>query len=237
MQDQAMSYEMTETKRSDFTIVLLILSDAVCPWCFVAKRKLELAMKAYPHMHFVVEWLPFFLAEPDLPSTTEGQSDTVTSRLCRRYGEERGKLMVQALQKAGESVSITWSQRRVPASTALSHCLVKFATKYNKQNEVMDSLFSHYFEREQDISNIDTLVRIATDVGLDELETRQYLENPEIVPDIKREAEELRQRYKVSGVPTFMISRSDKRGYKLTFSGAQPVEVFTAAINRIIELQ
>jgi len=261
-------------------VTVWVISDAVCPWCFVAKRKLEKAMTLFPNAVFTIEWVPFFLAEPDSlaifsnplesptsssqstpttsptispsptpsssslstpsssPSSSFGQlPETVSERLRLKYGDERGRQMILALQKAGEAVGITWSDHRIPVNTVLSHGLVKFAGHFHKQNEVMDTIFSNYFEKALDISNVEVLVKIAKEVNLDENEARLYLSNPELPSIIRLEAEEARHRYKVCGVPTFMISRGDKKSYKLRFSGAQPVEVFAAAFKRILELQ
>jgi len=229
MQPESGAMEI-DTKQIEVNI--LIISDAVCPWCFVAKRKLEVAMKFYPNMKFCVEWAPFFLVQHE----NELVAETVCSRLCLKYGEERGIQMLQALLKAGETVGITWNDRRFAVNTTLSHAFVKFAKTHNLQNEVMDAVFRAYFENCVDISNVDVLVALGRQLGLDELETRQYLENPETTAEVLREAEEVRLRYKVSGVPAFIISRFDKKGYKLRFSGAQPVEVFAAAFKRILEL-
>lgn len=179
-----------------------------------------------------MDWVPYFLTQNENELVTE----TVSSRLCLKYGEERGMQMLHALQKAGESVNINWSERRFAVNTTFSHALVQLAKAHNLQNETMDAIFRAYFENCVDISNVDILVALGRQVGLDEFETRQYLENPQTVNDVIREAEEIRQRYKVSGVPAFIISRSDKKGYKLRFSGAQPVEIFVAAFKRIAEL-
>jgi len=221
-----------EIDQKQIEVNIWIISDAACPWCFVAKRKLEQAMKCYPNMKFIVEWYPFFLSQSDNDSTAE----SVSTRLCLKYGEERGLHMLQALLKAGENVNICWSEERFAVSTALSHGLISLAKTHNLQNEVMDAIFSAYFEKCIDISNIDNLVAIARQVGLDEHEARRTLENPSTVAEVAREAEDVRLRYKVSGVPAFIMWRSDKKGYKLRFSGAQPVEVFAAAFKRISEL-
>jgi len=221
-----------EIDSKQIEVLIMIISDSVCPWCFVAKRKLEQAMKFYPNIKFIVDWVPYFLVQHE----TEFVTETVSSRLCLKYGEERGMQMLQALQKAGESVNISWSDRRFAVNTTLSHALIKIAKTHNLQNEVMDAIFRAYFENCVDIRNLDFLVAIGRQVGLDEFETRQFLENPNTSAEIQREAEEIRLRYKVSGVPAFIMSRSDKKGYKLKLHGAQPVEVFAAAFKRISEL-
>jgi len=232
-------------------VTVCVISDAVCPWCFVAKRKLEESIKLFSDVIFTVEWVPFFLADPDSAALVSNNTtttdppeqpsipmpDTVSGRLYVKYGKEKGQQMWQALQKAGQTVNINWSEYRIPVSTVLSHGLIKYARLYHKQNEAMDSVFRYYFEEARDISKIDVLVSIAKELNLDENEARKYLQNPDLIQIVKDEAEESKQRYKVCGVPTFIISREDRRNYKLRFSGAQPVEVFRAAFKRILDVQ
>jgi len=222
-------------------INIQVISDNVCPWCFVAKRKMEQAMLAFPHVCFNVDWFPFFLEAPD-QSMVESppQCDkkiSISDLLCMKYGEERGHQMLTALRKAGGSVNINWNEDRVPCCTLLSHQLVEYSKRFNKQNETIDAIFSNYFEKAQNISRIDVLVRIAREVGLDYEEARKYLQSSEGEEPVKREAKEGRLKHKVTGVPTFMISRPDKKKYRLRFSGAQPVEVFEAAFKQILEVQ
>jgi predicted DsbA family dithiol-disulfide isomerase len=221
-------------------INIQVISDNVCPWCFVAKRKMEQAMNNFPNVIFNVEWFPFFL-EPNSdqmdPQPPTDQFVSISALLCMKYGEERGIQMLTALRKAGGSVNISWNEDRVSCNTLLSHQLVQFSKPFNKQNETIDAIFSYFFEKAQNISRIDVLVKIAREVGLDPEEARKYLQNSEGEEIVKREAREGRLRHKVTGVPTFMISRPDKKKYRLRFSGAQPVEVFEAAFKQILEAQ
>jgi predicted DsbA family dithiol-disulfide isomerase len=213
-------------------IHIQVISDNVCPWCFVAKRKMEQAMQNFPNVIFNVEWMPFFLDSADTP-TTEDQK-TSMSHVCQKYGE-RGVQMLNALYKAGATVNINWTEDRVLCTTLLSHQLVEFSKRFGKQNETIDAIFSNYFEKAQNISRIDVLVKIAREVGLDHEEARKYLQSGEGAEIVQREAREGRLKHKVTGVPTFMISRPDKKKYR--FSGAQPVEVFEAAFKQILEVQ
>jgi len=223
-------------------INIQVISDNVCPWCFVAKRKMEQAMKTFPQVMFSVDWFPFFLDAPDqsvveTPPTTGDQQISISALLCMKYGEERGYQMLTALRNAGGSVNISWNEDRVPCNTLLSHQLVEYSKRFGKQNETIDAIFSNYFEKAQNISRIDVLVRIAREVGLDHEEARKYLQSSEAEELVRREAREGRLKHKVTGVPTFMISRPDKKKYRLRFSGAQPVEVFEAAFKQILEVQ
>jgi len=158
------------------------------------------------------------------------------SHVCQKYGE-RGVQMLNALYKAGATVNINWTEDRVLCTTLLSHQLVEFSKRFGRQNETIDAIFSSYFEKAQNISRIDVLVKIAREVGLDHEEARKYLQSGEGAEAVQREAREGRQKHKVTGVPTFMISRPDKKKYRLRFSGAQPVEVFEAAFKQILEVQ
>jgi len=223
-------------------ILIQVISDNVCPWCFVAKRKMEQAMNTFPGVLFSVDWFPFFLDAPDqgmveTPPQTGDQKVCISALFCMKYGEERGHQMLTALRKAGGTVNINWNEDRVPCNTLLSHQLVEYSKRFCKQNETIDAIFSNYFEKAQNISRVDVLVRIAREVGLDHEEARKYLQSGEGEEAVRREAREGRLKHKVTGVPTFMISRPDKKKYRLRFSGAQPVEVFEAAFKQILEVQ
>eukprot|EP01125_Pyxidicula_operculata_P002143 TRINITY_DN12081_c0_g1_i1.p1 TRINITY_DN12081_c0_g1~~TRINITY_DN12081_c0_g1_i1.p1 ORF type:complete len:235 (+),score=42.45 TRINITY_DN12081_c0_g1_i1:54-758(+) len=210
-----------------------IVSDTICPWCYVSKRRMEIAFKSFPDVTFDVDWFPYFLNNPEelIPN------ETVSSLYSRKYGEDRGKLMLEALRKAGEGVHIKWNDDRIPCSTLLSHQLMHLSKQFNKQNETINAIFAKYFIEGEDISNINVLVKIAKDVGIDEITARSYLENGDGLEIIKRQEREAKLRYRVAGVPTYMISRPDKKSYRIRFSGAQPVEVFEAAIKQILEVQ
>eukprot|EP01124_Arcella_intermedia_P027096 TRINITY_DN5230_c0_g1_i1.p1 TRINITY_DN5230_c0_g1~~TRINITY_DN5230_c0_g1_i1.p1 ORF type:complete len:239 (-),score=53.13 TRINITY_DN5230_c0_g1_i1:209-925(-) len=227
-------------------INIQVISDNVCPWCFVAKRKMEQAMQSFPNVQFSVDWCPFFLESSDLSMvespqfTATGQHDqriSISDALIEKYGSEKTQLMLTALKKAGSSVNISWNESRVPCSTLLSHQLVQYAKRFGKQNETIDAIFSAYFEKAQNISRIDVLSNIARNVGLDCEEARKYLQSGEGEETVKREARDGKLRYKVTGVPTFMISRPDKKKYRIRFSGAQPVEVFEAAFKQLLQFQ
>jgi len=226
-----------------------VMSDNVCPWCFVAKRKMQQAMQSFPNVYFIVDWKPFFLEkESSDPAMIEappqfaapGQEDqkiSIAEVLVEKYGSEKASLMLSALRKAGTSVNISWNESRIPCSTLLSHQLVQYSKNFGKQNETIDAIFSAYFEKAQNISRIDVLYKIARDVGLDCEEARKYLQSGEGEEIVRREARDGKLKYKVTGVPTFMISRPDKKKYRLRFSGAQPVEVFEAAFRQILQIQ
>jgi len=217
-------------------ISVQVLSDNVCPWCFVAKRKMEQAIMAFPNVTFHVDWFPFFLESPDSEPMATDNVVRISELLCIKYGEETGKQMITALHKAGGSVNINWNENRVPCNTLLSHQLVQYSKHFGRQNETIDAIFSNYFEKAQNIGRIDVLLKIAREVGLDPEEVRKYLQNSEGEEIVNREAREGRLKHKVTGVPTFLISRPDKNKYRLRFSGAQPVEVFEAAFKQILEV-
>jgi len=192
---------------------------------------------------FYVDWFPFFLDAPDQSMDSESslqsgdQKVNISALLCMKYGQETGTQMLNTLRVAGGKVNISWNEDRVPCNTLLSHQLVEYSKRFGKQNEVIDAIFSNYFEKAQNINRIDVLVRIARELGLDHEEVRKYLQSGEGEETVRREAMEGRLKHKVTGVPTFMISRPDKKKYRLRFSGAQRVEVFEAAFKQILEVQ
>jgi len=149
-----------------------IISDNVCPWCWVGKRKLETAMAAFPSTKFDVDWHPFFLGDPH----SNPQPTPILEHLQRKYGP-RALMMNDALKKNAASLGIKFSDERFELNTLQSHRLVEFSKRFGfkKQNEVIEAIFEAYFANAKDISNIEVLLDIAQQVGLNRDEVKKFL--------------------------------------------------------------
>lgn len=209
-----------------------VVSDTICPWCFVGKRHLDTALKAFPHLDVQVEWKPFFL-NPHIP---EG-GVPVLQYLEQKYGKSRDFTAVaQHLRETGAKAGITFmdsSQRRV-YPTMRSHRLVELARRkggLQLQGQVVEDLFHRYFELGSDISDTALLSEVARDNGIDQEEARKFLASDEDVDAVKKLDDEAKSRY-INGVPFFTISRPGLRK-KLTLSGGQPVEAFVEVIEEL----
>eukprot|EP01097_Dermamoeba_algensis_P002001 TRINITY_DN178_c0_g1_i3.p2 TRINITY_DN178_c0_g1~~TRINITY_DN178_c0_g1_i3.p2 ORF type:complete len:136 (-),score=31.94 TRINITY_DN178_c0_g1_i3:285-692(-) len=120
-----------------------IISDNICPWCFVGKRSLEAAIKQLPEPTKVsISWNPYFL-DKAIPAG----GWTIKEYLEKHYGSSEGfEKRAEYLREIGAKAGIKFSssERRV-YPTLDSHCLVDFAKQFNKENEVIEDIFSSYF--------------------------------------------------------------------------------------------
>lgn len=206
-------------------ITIDIVSDTVCPWCFIGKRRLERALAekgAEPKVF--VGWRPFQL-NPDMPAEGMDRKDYLEAKF---GGEQGAKRIYDNIRQAGDGEGIDFnfsSVGRTP-NTINSHRLIDRAGKEGKQDAVVEGLFHAYFLDGKDIGDTDVLVEIAAAGGLDADATRAYLESDEDVERIRGE-DAMARRMGVQGVPCFILNR------KYAISGAQDPQVFLQAIAQI----
>lgn len=206
-------------------ITVDIVSDTVCPWCYVGKRRFEAALARLPEdVDVLVAWRPFQL-NPDLPR--EGADRR--QHLERKFGGKDGaKRVYDAINQAGESVGLPFAFRDIERqpNTVDSHRLIDRAGQAGKQDAVVEALFKAYFLDARDIGDLDTLVEIAADAGMDAEETRAYLASDEDIDRIQAE-DEMARKMGISGVPCFILNR------KYAVSGAQDPDVFLQAFETL----
>ena len=207
------------------TITIDIVSDTVCPWCYVGKRRLERALAAKPEETQVkIGWRPFQL-NPEMP---EGGMDRRDYLEAKFGGKEGAKRVYSAIEEAGkgEGLPFDFSQMARQPNTVNSHRLIDYAGKNGHQDEIVEALFQAYFMDGRDIGSVDELVEVATDAGLKEAPVRDYLESDEDLERIQAEDAMARQ-MGVQGVPCFIINN------KYAISGAQDPAVFLQAWEQI----
>ena len=146
-------------------ITIDIVSDTVCPWCFIGKRRLERALaQRSPGEEFRVSWRPFQL-NPDMPP--EGRDRK--AHLIAKFGGEDGlKRVYDAVIEAGKSEGIDFAFDKVERTpnTINSHRLLRMADEKGTQDAVSEELFKAYFLDGKDIGVIDVLVEIAETAGM-----------------------------------------------------------------------
>ena len=202
-----------------------IVSDAVCPWCYVGKRRLEAALAARPELSVEIHWHAFQL-NPGMPE--EGMDRE--SYLATKFGSAaRATSIYSDIEQAGAAEGIAFafdSIRRTP-NTINAHRLILLAGKHDVQDAVVELLFRHYFIEGADIGATDELVAIAAEAGIDPALARDYLNSSEGIEEVTSEDRQMRH-IGVTGVPCFII---DKR---FAISGAQAPEVFQRIFDTVI---
>ena len=194
-----------------------IISDTVCPWCFIGKRRLERAIAMRPEMVPEVNWYPFQL-NPEIPE--EGIERELYLSL-KFGGIERAKEIYRAVGEASASEDLDFNLsaiKRMPNSLR-SHRLLHFSKIKNAQHAVVENLFRSYFFHGTDIGSVESLLEIAKDSGLDPKQVRCYLESDEDL-ELVRNQDTQSRKMGVSGVPCFIIAD------EYAISGAQEPEVF-----------
>jgi predicted DsbA family dithiol-disulfide isomerase len=195
-----------------------IWSDIACPWCYIGKRRFEAALAQFEHGDDVrVTWRSFEL-DPTAPSEHPGDR---AARLAEKYGMtvERAREMQQAMTAtaAEEGLDFRFDVSR-SGKTFDAHRIVHLAADHGLQDAMKERLLRGYFTEGRLMSDPETLVELAVEVGLGEDEAREALAGDryaEQVRDEERTAHELG----ISAVPTFVIDR------ELGVSGAHPPEV------------
>jgi predicted DsbA family dithiol-disulfide isomerase len=201
-----------------------VISDVICPWCFIGKRRLEKAIAV--HQHDVrVRWLPFQL-NPTMPKEGISRKEYRT----RKFGSWERSLELDAKVVAvGEEEGIQFAFDRIERTpnTLDAHRLIWLADKDGVQGAVVEALFLAYFTDGRDIGNRQTLLDVVAEAGLNRHQAESVLDSNDGQEAIK-EAGEQAQRFRVEGVPFFIIDG------KITLSGAQQAVAFLEAFRQAL---
>ena len=204
-----------------------IYSDTVCPWCFLGKRRFELALAERPHYAPRVTWRPFEL-NPDMPWEGVERAPFLAAKI---GNPAQLAAMEETLVRHGEAIGVRFRFdliERVPNSRR-SHLLIAHAARYGLQSRIKDRVMQAYFQEGVDIGDVDELVRLGAEGGLSEREARSALvlrEGQDGVVAAERHAGALG----ISAVPTFVFDG------QYTLSGAQEPAAFALILDQVVEL-
>jgi predicted DsbA family dithiol-disulfide isomerase len=213
------------------TIAIDIVSDVVCPWCYLGQRRLKLALEAVAdEVDAQINWKPFQL-DPNTPPEGVDTFDYLTARLGGIDAVKRSHAM---LAKLGEEIDLPFAlekARRFP-NTLDAHRLIHWAGLIGEkmQDTVVRALFTANFVDGLDVGDRTVLAQIAANCGLDRRTIEKRLADDTDTEVIKAEIAQA-QRMGVSGVPCFILDQ------QYAISGAQPVEAFTNALRQIAEMK
>lgn len=205
-------------------IKLDVISDPVCPWCYIGKTNLARALEANPDHPFVIEWHPFQL-NPDLPR--EGLDRK--SYLERKFGgPEEAATIYSRIEEAAATAGLTidWDAIETMPNTLDAHRVIHWAGIEGQQTPMVQRLFAAYWQEGRDIGDSDTLAELAGEVGMDSAAIRELLAGEADLEDIKARDEHART-HGVTGVPTFIIAQQH------VVSGAQPPDLWGKVIEDI----
>ncbi len=203
-----------------------IWSDVVCPFCYVGKRKFEKALGEFAHRDDVqIEWKSFQLTPDFVP--TPGES--IHAMLAKKKGvsEAEGRRMNDQMTMIAKEVGLNYNfDNTIPANTFLAHQLIHFAAHQGQQATMKERLFAAYYLEGRNLNELDTLLNLAAEIGLDTDAARQALEAGTYANEVRRDEYEAQQ-IGVRGVPFFVFED------KYAVSGAQPSEVFAEVLDKV----
>lgn len=205
-------------------LVLDVVSDVVCPWCYIGKKRIEDALALVPDVPVQLNWRPFFL-NPWVPR----EGITRDEYLTQKFGSvEAYKNIAGRVGEAARAEGLEYNAQLVKRqpNTVDCHRLIHWAGAIGKSAEMKQRLMELYFRDGGDLTDANVLVQAARDVGLDGDDVKKRLATDEDVALISGNAQEAAEKG-ISGVPTFVFAQ------KYAVSGAQDPQALARAIRQV----
>lgn len=214
---------MPETEKEPLQIN--VVSDVMCPWCYIGKRNLEAALETVADVDTEIVWRPYQL-DPTLPKSGKDRAEYLNTKF---GGEERAREIYSRVNDAGTQVGIPFAFKdiKVSPNTLDAHRLILWAGGQSAelQDAVVERLFKAYFLEGKHIGDDTVLREIAEDAGMDGKLVEQLLQGDSDAERIKQEISQAQQ-MGITGVPCFIIDN------KYAVMGAQPAEALAQAIRQ-----
>ena len=203
--------------------VIDVVSDVICPWCFLGKRRLDAALAQLPDLDVFVRWRPFML-DPTIPA--EGLDRQ--QYMLNKFGPERLKTIHDPLIAAGAELGVPYNFDAITRTpnTLDAHRLMRWSHTIERQHDMAERLFMAYWGQGQDVSDHAVLARLAGETGINAEQIAELLASEQDVAETKAEIEHA-STIGVTGVPNFILGQT----YALV--GAQSPEVLADAIGRV----
>jgi len=207
-----------------------IWSDIACPWCYIGKRRFEQALERFEHRDDVhLTWRSFEL-DPEAPAERAGD---LASHVAAKYGipveQARASEAQLAQTAADEGLDFRFDIAR-SGLTLDGHRIIHLAGEHELGDEMKERLLRAYFTEGELISDHDTLVRMAAEVGVPEQEAREVLAGDRFTDEVRAD-EAIAQRLGITAVPTFVVDR------RLAIAGANPPDQLLSLLRQGWEQQ
>jgi predicted DsbA family dithiol-disulfide isomerase len=204
-------------------MIVEIWSDIACPWCYVGKRRFEAALAGFEH-DVAVTWRSFEL-DPGAPASREASA---AEHLASKYGmsveDARARQEQLARMAAADGLELHFDRVRA-ANTFDAHRLTHLAAVHGVQDAMVERLQRAHFTDGELLSDHDTLVRLAAEVGVPAEEAREMLAGDRFAAEV-RDDEQTAHAIGITAVPTFVVDR------RVAVAGAQPPEVLRELLER-----
>lgn len=211
------------------TLTIDVVSDVVCPWCYIGKRKLEAALalpEAATLPNVVIRWHPFQL-NPDMAPQGMSRQQYLADKF---GGPERAAEIYQRVRAAGQAVGLALNIDGITRqpNTLAAHALIAFAQSGDADgSDITERLFKAYFVENRFIGSADVLADIAEEAGLNGEDARAFVTDPEQLA-VVAEADAHIRGLGISGVPFFIFNQ------QLTVSGAQDPATLLEAMQQAV---
>ena len=203
------------------------ISDTVCPWCFIGKRRLAKAIALRPNIAFDVRYRPYRL-DPTVPKGGMDRDAYMAAKFGANAGVSEAQRVIAA-EGAKEGIEFDFAAIKRRPDTIDSHRLIRWAEVTGVQDEVVERLFAAYFENGEDIGDVRILADIADVSGMDGAQVADMLESDQDIALVERE-DQLAREMGVTGVPAMIFAN------KVAVSGAREPDVLTMVIDKALEL-
>ncbi|MCI3270043.1 DsbA family oxidoreductase [Streptomyces cylindrosporus] len=211
-------------------ITVEIWADVICPWCYIGKRKFETALARFEHRDAVrVRWRSYELD----PTTPKDIDETIAGRMLRRQGippEQAAQLLAGVSEMAAAEGLEYHLDKARPVNTFDAHRVVHLAADHGLAEPFQERLMRAYTAEGASLADRETLLRLATEAGLDAHAVGRTLDGDDYAADVRAD-EERADRFGVSAVPSFVFAE------EWVTSGAQSADVFTDLLQRSVSLR
>lgn len=198
-----------------------IMSDPICPWCFIGKTLLDRALEAEGDHPFAVEWHPFQL-NPDMPTAGMDRREYLETKFGGK--DQAIKVYSQIAQHAEDNgIEMDLGAIKRTPNTLDAHRLIHWAGIEGKQNAIVDALFKAYFQEGRDIGDREVLADLADNIGMDAAVVLRLFATDSDLEDIKSRDAAARE-MGINSVPTFIV------GGRHAVPGAQPPDLWRKVI-------
>lgn len=214
------------TSSEDPRMVMDVVSDVMCPWCYIGKRRLTRALVMAPEIEPEVRWRPFQL-DPTIPAEGMDRQEY----LDRKFGRQQAADIYKNIREVGEMEGIPFAFDRIAKSpnTLDAHRLIRWARTGQEQDDVVERLFELFFVEGEDIGQHSVLVDVAREAEMDAELVAEMLATDADKDQVQNEIA-LAQQLGVQGVPTFVIAN------RFMLVGAQPAEQLADALVQISQM-
>ncbi|HAC48011.1 polyketide biosynthesis protein [Sulfitobacter sp. HI0082] len=209
-------------------IKLDIMSDPICPWCYIGKAHLDRALQDHPNHPFAIEWHPFQL-NPEMPREGMDRRAYLEGKFGGKEGAVRAYApVVEHAEKAG--LNINFEAMQCTPNTLDAHRLIHWAGIEGRQTAAVSALFKAYFVEARDIGDAEVLADIADSIEMDAAVVTRLLKSDVDAQDI-RDRDAHSRKMGVNSVPTFIIANAH------AVPGAQPPELWAQVIADLTKQQ